>query len=45
MPTECSAELFESASVGRREVMGQAIPNGALVEVDPTGVRPFIRII
>jgi predicted aconitase with swiveling domain len=23
----------------------QAIPNGALVEVDPTGERPFIRII
>ena len=23
----------------------QAIPHGALVEVDPTGVRPFIRII
>ena len=23
----------------------QAIPNGALVEVDPTGDRPFIRIV
>jgi predicted aconitase with swiveling domain len=23
----------------------QAIPNGALVEVDPTGARPFIRIV
>jgi len=23
----------------------QAIPNGALVEVDPTGERPFIRIV
>ena len=23
----------------------QAIPNGAMVEVDPTGPRPFIRII
>jgi uncharacterized protein len=23
----------------------QAIPNGALVEVDPTGERPFIRVI
>jgi predicted aconitase with swiveling domain len=22
----------------------QAIPNGALVEVDPTGERPFIRV-
>ena len=23
----------------------QAIPNGAMVEVDPTGERPFIRIV
>jgi predicted aconitase with swiveling domain len=23
----------------------QAIPNGALVEVDPTGERPFIRVV
>ena len=23
----------------------QAIPNGALVEIDPTGARPFIRIV
>jgi hypothetical protein len=23
----------------------QAIPNGALVEVDPTAERPFIRIV
>ena len=23
----------------------QVIPNGAMVEVDPTGERPFIRII
>ena len=23
----------------------QAIPNGAMVEVDPTGQRPFIRIL
>jgi hypothetical protein len=23
----------------------QAIPNGVLAEVDPTGARPFIRII
>ena len=23
----------------------QVIPNGALVEVDPTGARPFIRIV
>jgi hypothetical protein len=23
----------------------QAIPNGALVEVDPTAERPFIRVI
>ena len=23
----------------------QAIPNGALVEVDPTGERPFISIV
>jgi uncharacterized protein len=23
----------------------QAIPNGALVEVDPTGERPFVRIV
>src|SRR5438094_6506623 len=23
----------------------QAIPNGAMVEVDPTGQRPFIRIV
>ena len=23
----------------------QVIPNGALVEVDPTGERPFIRVV
>ena len=23
----------------------QAIPNGAMVEVDPTGTRPFIRLL
>jgi len=23
----------------------QAIPNGALVEVDPTAQRPFIRVL
>jgi hypothetical protein len=23
----------------------QAIPNGAMVEVDPTGERPFIRLL
>jgi hypothetical protein len=23
----------------------QAIPNGAMVEVDPTGARPFIQLL
>jgi predicted aconitase with swiveling domain len=23
----------------------QAIPNGAMVEIDPTGERPFIRVL
>jgi hypothetical protein len=29
---------------GRRDIT-KAIPSGALVEVDPTAARPFIRLV
>jgi predicted aconitase with swiveling domain len=40
------AALADFAMIsGFDEDITRAIPNGALVEVDPTGERPFIRII